>query len=154
NGTAGPVFFLSLWLLYGFSIAQFCALVFRKMIAAAVIALLSGATTLSFWLPSLLVGGVSWWQPFVLPVCLLLASRGARWALMRGTLAAPRTVAALTGWVLLAGASVAGSLWYRAVEYPDLPPLHNLTVFRASLPSPEQNEAGRLIRKAATEFAE
>jgi hypothetical protein len=154
NGGVGSLWFLTLWPLYGFAVAQFCALVCRKTAAAVVISLLVGAVALALWLPSLVVGGVSWWQPYLLPLCLLLATRVAMWPWMSGSLATPRTVVAVTTWVLLGIASVAGSLWYRMVEFPDLPPRYNLTTFRASLPAPEHNEAGRLIRKAAGEFTD
>ena len=45
--------------------------------------------------------------------------------------------------------SFAGCLWDRAVEVPDIGEPFDVKAFLASLPSPEQNEAGRMLRQAA-----
>ena len=48
--------------------------------------------------------------------------------------------------------SLAGCLWYRAVEVPDVGEPFDVEVFLATLPSTLENQAGRLLRSAANEM--
>ena len=58
----GSVLFFTVWLAYGFCAGQLVVWLCRKNILALLISSLVAATALSFWLPSLLCGGMRGWQ--------------------------------------------------------------------------------------------
>lgn len=153
-GYAGCGIFLTLWPVYGFAIGQFFAFLWRKSGVAALVALIVSVLVLSLWLPSLVMGGLAAWQVFLAPVCLLAATRLTIWAWASNRLLTGKPALALAGFSALALAGVAGNLWFRAIEVPDVGEPFNLKAFEASLPSPENNEAGRLLRQAARELTE
>jgi hypothetical protein len=71
--------YLLVWLVYGFSISQFFILVVRKAPVALVLSSVVSGVLLLLWVPSLIVGGVSAWQLWAVPVLLLAAGRLAMW---------------------------------------------------------------------------
>jgi hypothetical protein len=139
--------FLVLWLAYGFSLALLLTLVVRKSAVAVVIAVLVGAGAAGFWLPSLLGGGLSLWQVLGVPVLLLAASRLAMRAWTSDRLDTGRPAAALIGCAVLAVAWIAANLGARPLEVPDVGEPFDVKASFASLPTPEHNEAGRLINR-------
>jgi type II secretory pathway pseudopilin PulG len=52
--------------------------------------------------------------------------------------------------VVLSGGLIGLGLWYRVAEVPDVAEPPDLEEFEASLPSPEENEAGQLVRGACS----
>jgi hypothetical protein len=146
--------FLTLWLLYGFSIAQILTLVIRKTAVAVVIAVLVSVLVVSLWVPTLVSGGLALWQVLIPPVLLLAATRLAVWPLVGQRLHTAKALAGLIGGTVLAAGWVASVLSYRALEVPDVGEPFDVKAFEASLPTPEQNEAGRLMRAAAKELSE
>jgi ABC-type transport system involved in multi-copper enzyme maturation permease subunit len=144
--------FLILGLAYGFAFGQFFTLLARKNAVAAVLAVLVGAVAISLWVPSLVSGGIELWQVLVVPALLLASLRPVLWAWAGGRLHTPRPMLMLAGGGTLAAAWMAGTFWYRAVAIPDVGEPFDVRAFLASLPTPEQNEAGRLIRRAAEEL--
>lgn len=146
--------FLLLWPVYGFSIGQLLALVCRKSIVALVLSILVSVPIVGIWIPSLLVGGLKLWQVLPPVALLLLSTRLGLWGWAGGLLMSRRSVLGLLVCAGLAGVWLAGNLGYRAVEIPDLGEPFDVQSFEASLPTPEQNRAGSLIRLAARELME
>jgi hypothetical protein len=143
-----------LGLLYGFGIGQFCSLIWRKSAVALVLALLLSVTVPSVWVPSLFVGGLHPWQVFTAPVLLVLAGGLVQRAWVNDRLYTARPLAVLLGGVALAGLSLVGGIGYRVAEVPDVGEPFNVAAFRDSLPTPEQNEAGRRITAALEKMQE
>ena len=149
-----PAVFVTLWLAYGFAVGQFVALIVRKSAVAAVLALLVSSVLLSAWVPSLVCGGLPAWQLYLPPAVLLAATALVMRPWVGERLHSPRAVAVLAGGGVLALGLIAGSLGYRVAEVPDVGEPFDVRGYLASLPTPEENEAGRLIHLAAAEFAD
>ena len=147
-----PGLFLTLWLVYGFSSGCLFGLLFRNGLAAGVFALFTCSMTAALWIPSLLGGGLHAWQVFGPPVLILITSRLVMRPWAAGRIASWTTALRLTPFVVLAGLWIAGGLWYRVLEIPNVPPRFDLDAFRAGLPTPEQDEGGRLFRSACLRF--
>jgi ABC-type transport system involved in multi-copper enzyme maturation permease subunit len=150
--TLGWGHMLLLWGVYGFCFAQFLALLFRKTLTAVALALTLSGAVLVLWLPSVVAGGVRPWQTLLLPVALLALS---------GLAVRPWAADRMRGWKIAGFAVVAGlvgtawmaaNLSYRFLQYPGVGPPFDVKAFAASLPPPEKNEAGSLIRQAAQEL--
>lgn len=148
----GPGTFLTLWLVVGFSVAQLLAVLIRKTVVAAFLAVPLTGGLLILWLPSLVGGGVSAWQWLGVPCLLLAASRCAVWPWCSGTLVTWRPWLVQSGLVLLVFAWLAGAFWHRAVEVPAVGEPFDVAAYEASLPTVEENRAGRLIDRAAKEL--
>jgi hypothetical protein len=158
---AGPVAlasvalaYVSIWLLYGFAIGQFAALVFRKAIIAIVVSLVVTGTALGHWLPSLAAGGLHPWQWLGPPVILLAATRLAVRPWLSDRLGGSRALAWLTVAALAAVAWQAGGLWYRPVEVVGPAEPFDLRSYLAGFPTLEQNEGGRRLTQAAMRYRE
>jgi hypothetical protein len=151
-GAMGHRTFLTLWLAYGFSIGQFFALAVRKGIVGLMLSFCFSFLLAALWVPSLIRGGLPAWRVFVIPVVFLAGSRLAVWAWICQRLKGWKPAAGLVGCGVLAVGWLGGNLWYRVAEVPagDLP--FDVKAFRDSYPTPEQNRAGRLIRRALREF--
>jgi ABC-2 family transporter protein len=144
--------FLTLWLVYGFAAGCLFGLLFRHGLAAGVFALFTCSLAAALWIPSLLSGGLHAWQVFGPPVLLLIATRLLLRPWAAGRIVSWTTALRLTPFVLLAGLWTASGLWYRVLEIPNVPQRIDVDAFRASLPTPEQNEGGRLLRSACLRF--
>jgi hypothetical protein len=149
-----PVLFTVVWLVHGFAAGQLCGLVFRKPLVAMVVSLGLAAVLVSFWVPSLVVGGLALWQVYVVPLVLLVCGRLMLYPWAADRLASWDTVARLAGAVALCAALTALGLWYRTVQVPDVSEPEDYQAFLASLPSPEQNEAGRIVQSACDRLAD
>jgi hypothetical protein len=138
--------YLLMWLLYGFSAGQLCGLLSRKSIVAGMISLMTSAMLAVVWLPSLAGIGLHLWQ-VAAPALILWVTT----AFLVRAWAADR-LASLRAYVGVSVAAVAAllcmvyGLWYRVTEIPDVPEPFDVAGYRASLPTPEENEAGKLIR--------
>jgi hypothetical protein len=150
----GTILCAGLWLLNGFSVGQLCALAWRKSVVVVFVALALGATAGSVWLPSLFGGGLPAWHVYVVPALLLVASRLALRAWVSDRLYTWRPLAGLALSGLVACAWTAGSLAYRVAEVPDAGEPFDVRAFRASLPTIEHNDSGRLIKQALVRFKE
>lgn len=142
---------LSLWLLYGFTVGQLCGLLVRKSLVAGVLALGMAGLLVSLWLPSLVGIGLHFWQVAGVPLILLAAG----WLLMPAW-AADRllgrdTFVRLGSALLAAGLWIAGALWYRVAEIPDIPDQFDMPAYVASIPSFDDDKASQEIRSAWTQ---
>lgn len=140
-----------LWLgpLTGFCVGQFFGLVARRSLHAVVLATFLAVPLAVLWVPSVFIGGISFWQPLFPAIVLLVGSWLTMRPWMAGRLGRVRPMLVVTGTFLLAIAWLVGSLWYRALEVPNVGEPFDEQAFIASYPPPEKNEAGRLLRQAA-----
>jgi hypothetical protein len=134
--------------LFGYALAQFFGFVCSKESIGAVIALLTAAGLWVAWSPSLVVGGVHWWQWIVPPIALLVATRVSTWDWLAGRLSTWRPIVGLTGTFLFAVAGAAGGIYYRTIEAPVREDPFDVAAFERNRPKPEENEAGRTIGQA------
>jgi hypothetical protein len=143
-----PIYFLTVWMLYGFTIALFFGQILQKSAVAPVVALMASGLALLAWWPSLMCGGLHWWQIYTPPALLLAGSYFLYQPWVSGRLYTPRVALGMVG--LLVGISVwiAGNLWYRSVEIPEIEEPFDRQAFLASLPAGEKNRAGPEIRDA------
>jgi hypothetical protein len=149
-----PFLLVGLWPLYGFCFGQFFGQVVRRPALAVILALFLTPLVVATWVPALVFGGLQVWQVLIIPVLLLLTTRFVMWPWLSGRLLSARPLLGIAGAVALMVLSMIGCRWYRVVEVPDVGEPFDVQAFRASLPSPEQNEAGRLIRKAGAAMRE
>jgi hypothetical protein len=152
--TIGLWTYATMGLAYGFGFGQFFGLLGSKNAVAIVLAVLVGAAAAGLWVPSLLWGGVAFWQVVLVPAVLLASIPPVLWAWAGGRLQTWRPLLVLAGGGVLAAAWIVGNLYYRAYGIPDVGEPFDVPAFLAGLPTPEQNEAGRLIRRAAEEATE
>ncbi len=151
---ASPVLFLTLWLAHGFAVGQFFGLFCTKPPVAVVLSLLVAPVLSALWIPSLVGGGLHLWQVFLPPLVLLAATRLAFWTWTAGGLHRPRPILIQAALGLLALACLGGGLGYRVLEVPDLGEPFDVAAFEAGFPTPEQNQAGSLIRTMGRQFQE
>lgn len=149
-----PVLFLTLWPVYGFAVGHFFSLVARRTVIAAILAGATASTLLAFWTPALVGGGLSMWQVSIVPVVLLMATRLIMWPWLGGRLHALRPMLAVGACLVAAAAATAGILCYRTVEVPEVGEPFDVRAFRGTLDKFAQNEAGALLRQAASDFRE
>jgi ABC-type transport system involved in multi-copper enzyme maturation permease subunit len=147
-----PGLFFTLWLVYGFAAGCLFGLLFRHGLAAGVFALFVSSLAAALWIPSLLGGGLHAWQVFVPPMLLLASTLLLMRPWAAGRIASLTTALRLTPFLVLAALWIAGGLWYRVLEIPNVPSKFDLDAFRATLPPPEQDESGRLFRSACIQF--
>ncbi len=146
-GATIPVgLFLFVWPIYGFAMGCVCGLLFRKPLVAMVAAFGLGVLVSGAWAPSLLLGGLHLWQLAGVPIVLLGCARLLMHVWATDRLVSRTTACCLAVTVVLCGGLIAGGLWYRVIEIPNTPEPADFPTFVASLPTPEENEAGRLIR--------
>jgi hypothetical protein len=138
--------------LSGFAVGHLCGVVFRKPIVALITGFGLAALLLSVWVPSFLTGGLLAWQVLSVPAVLVAAA----FLLLRpwagDRLASWDALSLLGGAAVVSAALVTAGLWYRAAEVPDEGEPPGLVEFVASIPSPEENEAGRAVRSALAQI--
>ena len=149
-----PELFLTAWLVSGFCAGVLCGLLFRNGLASGVFSLFLGTVLAAVWVPSMLQGGLHAWQLFGPPVLLLLATPFLLRPWSADRIVSWTTTRRLAPFVLLAVLWTAAGLLYRVYEIPDAVPIGDVAAFRASLPTPEQDKAGELIRSACGHFGE
>jgi ABC-type transport system involved in multi-copper enzyme maturation permease subunit len=148
DGLVEPEAFLPMWVLHGLAAGLVCGLIIRRAALACVSAVLVGAAAVAIWLPSLVGGGLHWWQYLGFPAGMLLASRLLVPAWASGE---PRWLsrpAALAVGLVVAAAWTGAGLWYRVAEVPTVPDTLDIPGFVTSLPGVRANETGRRVREA------
>ena len=145
---------LAMALGYGFAAGQLAGLFSRRRLPGLVVAVAVAAGLVGLWVPSLLLGGLPLWPLIGPPVLLLLTGRLVMWWWASDRLWAVRPVTYLIGCSLLISLWMAGCLWYRVAEVPDVGPPFDRRAFAARLSEASRSEAGQLIRDAARELAD
>jgi hypothetical protein len=151
---AGPVLFLTMGLVYGFCVGVLCGLLFRGLLASAVISLLTSLLLAAIWTPSLLANGLHPWQPLGPPILLLAATPLLLRPRAAGRIASWTTVKRLAPFVVLIGLWIVAGLWYRVYEIPNIPDKVDLAAVRATLLTEKDNKAGELVRSACAGFSD
>jgi hypothetical protein len=134
--------------MFGYALGQFFGLITSKETIGAVLALLTAAGVFFAWMPSLVIGGVHFWQWIVPPLVLIAATRPAMWNWLTGRLANWNVALGMLTAVLFAAAGVAGGVYYRTIEAPVRDDPFDVAAFEKSRPKPEDNGAGRILGEA------
>jgi hypothetical protein len=140
--------YLLLWPLTGFAVGAVLGMLNRKALPAFVVSLIVSVALCAIWVPSLLVGGLEPWLPLLPALALLALSRSLvrPWATEQlGTSSVVLRVAATA---LFVGLVVAGGLAWRVYGVADVPEPEELQAMVDRLPALEDNEAGRLVKRA------
>jgi ABC-type transport system involved in multi-copper enzyme maturation permease subunit len=152
--TSGPVLFLTMGLVYGFCIGVLCGLLFRSILASSLFAFILSLLLALIWLPSLLASGLHTWQALGPPILFLASTPLLLRPWAAGRIASWTTASRFTPFVVLAGLWIAGGLWYRVLEIPNIPEQADLEAVRAALPTEKENKAGELVISACTQFGD
>ncbi len=150
---SGLVLFLILWLVCGFCSGCLSGLLFRNGLAAGVFALGWAILLAGVWIPSLLDGGLNYWQPLGPPLLLLASTPLLLRPWAAGRIVSWTTVSRLAPFAVLAVLWTAFGLCYRVLEVPDVAAKYDVAVFRAAMPKPDDNPAGERVRAACVRFA-
>jgi ABC-type transport system involved in multi-copper enzyme maturation permease subunit len=144
----GGMRFGVLWLMTGFGVGQFFALLWKKSIVAVGISLPVAAALAGIWIPSLVGGGLHAWQICAIPIILLVATRLSMWTWMGDRLSSFRAAATLTGAGFLALICLVVGINYRQAEIPNVGEPFDVKAFEKSIPGPEQGNAVWPIKQA------
>ena len=146
--------YLLLWPVYGFAFGHLAGLLFRKAAVGTAVGLMTGGAIVALWLPSLLSGGIHWYQLWIPPLLALATARSLVWSWALDQLGRRRALQRLGfGGSTIAATMLAGIL-YRMLEIPEDANTEADITFRATIPPFETNEAGREIRRGAILYAE
>jgi hypothetical protein len=140
----GP--YLTLGLSQGFGVGCLCGLLFRKPVIASAVAVAAALLLMVLWLPSVLVGGLHFWQYWGLPVLLLLTVRVLLWPWATGRLASREALLRLAGGLSCALLWLAGALAYRVLEVPLVEDKLDLAGLEQHLKTAPRNDAWVLVR--------
>jgi hypothetical protein len=149
-----PTLFLALWPIYGFCVALFLGQSVRRTVVALVLALAATPAVLALWVPSFLIGGLPVWQVLAIPLMLLATTRLSFRPWVSNRLWSRRPRLGICMALGLMAVWLAGCLWYRVLEVPDVGEPFDVQGFIKSLPSSEQNKASRLVRIGFERFEE
>jgi ABC-type transport system involved in multi-copper enzyme maturation permease subunit len=139
--------FLTLWVVHGFCVGQFCSLLSRKAVVVGFVGIAFCAFIICLWLPSLVFGGVQYWQIMGVPLFLLIAARMSMWLWYSGRSYTRRHFVGLVCLSLVCAFWLGGSFSYRVAEIPDVGEPFNLQTFEAKVEKAKQSPAGPLIYK-------
>jgi hypothetical protein len=141
--------FLTIWLAYGFSFGHLAGMLARKTFVAVAIALPVAVITVSFWIPSMLNGGLSFWQLHAIPLGLLVLPAVSTWAWATDRLLSRRVLLIWVGGLALAFIWLAGSLAYRVWEIPPAGEPFDVAALEEFSRKPDSEKARNFIREAA-----
>jgi hypothetical protein len=150
------VTFLLLWPAYGFAFGHLVGMLFRKTAVAAAVAVMVAAVAAAVWLPSILGGGLHWWQVWAPLAVVFAAARVTAWACVADRIGTVRALGRLAvgGAVLLAVVGV--GLGYRVLEVPDEVAGRKADVRfeQEQVPRFEDNLAGQEYRRGGVQLHE
>ncbi len=155
-GEAGfPIFsYAFIWPIYGFVFTHLAAMLFRKAIVAGAVGLMLGGLFAVLWLPSLFGGGIHGWQIWLPVVFTLLTARWLAWSWVTNRIGTRRSLWRLAiGSTAVLGAFGFG-IAYRVLEVPEITEIEDDIRFAETLPSFDEKQAGRDLRRAASLFKE
>jgi hypothetical protein len=125
--------FVLMWPIYGFSIALLLGQLTSRTVIAATVAVVTVPAVLALWTPSFLIGGLSVWQVMMIPGLLLLTSATMQHAWIAGRLLSLKSMSLMAGLLMASACWLAGSLWHRATEVPDVGQPFDRQAFLAEL---------------------
>jgi ABC-type transport system involved in multi-copper enzyme maturation permease subunit len=146
--------YLAAWPLYGFAFGHLAALLFRKAVVAAAVGIMVGGTFAALWLPSLLAGGVHGWQVFAPPVLALGVARLLTWPWATDRLGTRAPLTRLAAGAAAVLAVTAAGIGYRVVEVREVPDAEDDVAFARQLPTYDEKQPGRDLRRAVALYAE
>lgn len=138
---------------YGFAFGHLCSILIRKAVVATGVAGLLGGTAVALWVPSLLAGGVWYWQ-ILLPPLVILATAYTllrSWATDR--VATVPAISLVATSIVAAIVLLAGGIAYRMIEVPDGVGGEDDIRYVAALIPFDANDGGRQFRTSAERFA-
>ncbi len=148
-----PIFtYLFLGPVYGLAFGQLAALLFRKPVVALAVGTTVGGTAVAVWFPSLFGGGLHGWQVWAPVAVTLTVSRLLTWPWATETLGQRGPILRLACGLMLVALTFAGGIAWRVLEVPVLDTANDDIEFAKSLPTYDENESGRGVRRAVAEF--
>jgi hypothetical protein len=146
------LYFVFLWPVYGFAFGHLAGMLFKKAIVATGVGVLTAGTFAALWLPSFFGGGLHHWQLWPVPLAVVLTARLIARAWAADRVGTRRPVVVLASGVALALGLTAAGLGYRVAEVPATARADDDLKFAATVPTFEQNEAGRDIRSGLSKY--
>ncbi|HET6575819.1 MAG TPA: hypothetical protein VFG68_19615, partial [Fimbriiglobus sp.] len=146
--------FLLAWPAYGFAFGHLSGLLFRKGVVAGAVGVMVGGTLAALWLPSLLAGGVHGWQVFAAPVVALLIARLLTWPWVTERVGTRRPLTRLAVGAVAVLTVTAVGIGYRIAEVPLVADVEDDLAFAKALPTFDDKQAGRDLRRAVSLLSE
>ena len=137
---------------YGFAAGHLCGLLFRKLVVACGVAAIVGGVGALLWGPSLLAGGVKYWQLGLPPLLLLLTGFLLLRAWMSERIQTRSAISTAAIGSLATLVVLAAGIGYRVLEIQDEPGGEDDLAFVAELPPIEKNQGGREFKVAAERY--
>jgi hypothetical protein len=150
----GGVYLLALGPTYGLAFGLACGMLFRKPVVAAGTAILLAGMTAALLVPSLLTGGVQYWQVFLPPAVVVFTARRLARPWANDRVATRRGLRTLVGGSVVTLLTLALGIGYRVVEIQDVPESDDDIAFSKMIPTFDDKQPGRDLRGAAARFAE
>ncbi len=154
SDSASQIYYLFIFILHGYAFGLVSGLLFRKTVVAVGVGTLVGGPLALLWVPSLLTGGVQYWQIFVVPLLAVLAARFLMraWASDRLGTRKPLVALGSIGFAMIAFTTFA--ILHRAIEVPLLPETDDDIRFAETVPQLDSEDGGRAYRRVAALFRE
>jgi hypothetical protein len=138
--------------IYGFAAGHICGLVFRKLVVACGVAGIVGSVGAALWGPSILAGGVKYWQLLLPPAAMLATGFLLLRAWVSERVATRPAITLLSGGAAATALILAVGIGYRVLEIPLRAGSEDDIAYVAELVPIERNEGGRDFKSAAERF--
>lgn len=141
-----------LWPAYGFAAGVLSSMLFEKPLVSLAVGLMTGAATAALWIPSLFGGGLMGWQVWPIPFLVLLLSRWLirDWTLHR--IGRGFGLKKLVGGLTVVTLMLSGAIGFRAIEVPLVPEVEDDIAFASALPTKDELQPGRDLKRALGQF--
>ncbi len=146
--------YLWLWPAYGFAFGHLAGMLFRKAAVGTAVGIMTGGAIVALWLPSLLSGGIHWYQLWIPPLLALATARALVWSWALDQLGQRRALLRLAGGGSAIVTAMTLGIVYRMLEIPVDANSEADIAYRATIPPFETNDAGREIRRGAVLYAQ
>ncbi len=146
--------YLWLWPVYGFAFGHLAGMLFRKAAVGTAVGIMTGGAVVALWLPSLLSGGIHWYQLWIPPLLALATARALVWSWALDQLGQRRALLRLIGGASAIVTAMTFGIVYRMLEIPVDANSEADIAYRATIPPFETNDAGREIRRGAVLYAQ
>jgi hypothetical protein len=148
-----PVFsYLLVWPLCGFVCGHLAALIFRKAIVAGAVGLLTGGVLAAVWLPSILAGGLRMGHVLIPPLLVLLTARVLVWSWVTDRVGTRRPLVRLIAGLAAVLVAVGVGITLRVSDVPVIPQIEDDVRFARELPTFDDKQSGRDLRRAVASF--